>query len=1246
VRTADNRELTRPELNHSMRIRTFILIIAVASVFATASGCRQETQQQAKPEEPDWARLIERKLLAVGLLENLPNDVASDGTECVAALTDLVAALPTEALGPRNLAIVQLLILDELVSKQKLENAQAAFLDAEDAVEMARTCEGNHLVVRMLAAQLVKLGFTAKLIEDPQQVIDAFSAATEISPDDPLVWSEFYSATRDFFDETSQTASRNALRRAWELRPENLVLLMEWLMTQAETRDPTIVQTLTTANNILQPLAPSIEQHGVKLNVAIDAAIQSAAEDAWATVLANVRPLVFVVRPDPAYQLDRPRLQRHLLEYVIHDFSSEFYERAKLSEPVPPVELPVRFVALPDGTQPAADLVVRNALLADYDLDGRVDVVLLTEEQVKIFTQQSSGDSWQVLIEFTVGSVMDRLLAVDLDQDYDLDLVVSGTTGMKVINNQRDGEQLSLIAMPQVAALEQLVDVRSITVADLEHDGDLDLVVSSSTGLSLWSNHGNFEFIDVSEQSTRPPPEMVVSAVVPVDWNQDVAVDLVIAGVPSAEAGVLENVFHNRFRWRSFELPPVDIGDARAFLVEDVDGNMSRDLLVGGAKGITLMRTEIAPTGRVRFLPAESVSHSPTTGLKSWDYDNDGYLDIVAWGTDGLGIYHAEAEGQYRQMSDMFAHTPDSVQACDTGDVDQDGDLDLLLVEGDRVRVYINEGGNANHWIDVTLRAESDPKQPNQRTNSYGIGSLLEVKTGVIYQSQVVTGQSTHFGIGQRKQADLLRVLFTNGIPQNDFSPAAGQHVEVLQRILKGSCPYLYTWTGERYEFFTDCLWAAPIGLQFAEGVLAVPRDWEYLLIPGDRLMERDGEYHLQMTEELWEAAYFDQVQLIAVDHPADVQIYSNEKVGPAEIAAFRIHTVRNKQTPVAAYDQHHRDVLLRIANRDDMYLRAFDHRFAQGLTEEQVIELDFGVWDEPDRFTLFLTGWVFPTDTSLNVAISQNPLMPASQPPSLWVPDAKGEWKLAMPYTGFPGGKTKTIAVDLPAELFSNGDYRVRLVTNMELYWDEVFFTVDEPPTDHRLTNMPPVSAELHYRGFSRRIEHPENGPESYDYEDVSVEPRWPPMRGRFTRYGDVTELVRDSDDLLVVLGAGDEMTLRFRVPEDLPPDGWTRDFLLYNVGWDKDADLNTVLGQTVEPLPFRAMHRYPYPPSITWPDTPRHRRYLRTWQTREQNRGRFWRQVHDAASHLNESSQKLMKLGVKNDSNGSLKHVARTHR
>lgn len=183
-----------------------------------------------------------------------------------------------------------------------------------------------------------------------------------------------------------------------------------------------------------------------------------------------------------------------------------------------------------------------------------------------------------------------------------------------------------------------------------------------------------------------------------------------------------------------------------------------------------------------------------------------------------------------------------------------------------------------------------------------------------------------------------------------------------------------------------------------------------------------------------------------------------------------------------------------------------------------------------------------------------------------------------------------------------------------MELRWDAAFFTVDEKPAQYRMTELPLKNARLSYRGFSKRINRPHRAPESYDFHTVDKVPHWPPMAGRFTRFGVVTDLIRRDDDRLVVMGAGDTMALRFGQHPDKPidpplPPGWKRDFFIRNVGWDKDADLNTVLGQTVEPLPYRAMSSYPFGPRDTPPNSKAYSEYLRRFQTRKLPAADFWR-------------------------------------
>jgi hypothetical protein len=597
---------------------------------------------------------------------------------------------------------------------------------------------------------------------------------------------------------------------------------------------------------------------------------------------------------------------------------------------------------------------------------------------------------------------------------------------------------------------------------------------------------------------------------------------------------------------------------------------------------------------------------------------------------------------------------PPGIRVCRSGDLDGDGDLDIVVVTSQSISVFANQGGNRNRWLDIALVArqiKGDENSASGRVNVHGVGSLLEVKTAGRYQPAVVRGQTTHFGLGRHSAADVVRVMWLNGVPQNIIQPAAERAI-CEQQVLTGSCPYLYAWNGRKFEFVTDLLWAAPLGLQAADGVLLPWREWEYIKIPGEKLAAKDGGYVLQITEELWEAAYLDQVKLIAVDHPGDVDIYSNEKVGPPEIAQFKIHTARDKRRPIAARNHRGRDLLPEITEEDGIYAKPFDIKLRQGLVEEHYIELDLGDVDsvgnalrgnpgavddvtkstppterrpplpassdrslqsgsnrptKPSRITLFLTGWIYPSGTSLNVAISQNPDLPQPKPPALLVPDGSGGWREALAYMGFPGGKTKTIAVDLTG-LLSQGDHRLRIATNLEFCWDQIFFTVDEPPVELRNMGLALESGDLHYRGFSTIAHNRSNGPEQFVYDEITTTAKWPPIQGRFTRFGDVVELIHQRDDRLAVLGAGDELTLRFRAPPSDPPNGWRRDFLLYSVGWDKDANLCTVAGQTVEPLPYKAMNNYPPSAGDRPPDTAQYRQYLREYQTRVQS-GAFWR-------------------------------------
>jgi hypothetical protein len=252
------------------------------------------------------------------------------------------------------------------------------------------------------------------------------------------------------------------------------------------------------------------------------------------------------------------------------------------------------------------------------------------------------------------------------------------------------------------------------------------------------------------------------------------------------------------------------------------------------------------------------------------------------------------------------------------------------------------------------------------------------------------------------------------------------------------------------------------------------------------------------------------------------------------------------------------------------------------------------------EDLTLFLNGWIFPTDASINVALSQSDEL-VSVAPQVRVVGPDGAWHTVVDNMSFPSGKAKTVVVDLAGKFLSR-DRRVRIRTNMQIYWDQAFFATGDVRGPSPTATLEPVGADLRYRGFSRMYRKGGRyGPFWFDYADVSEEPRWLPIAGRFTRFGDVLPLIRRADDMYVVFGPGDEITIEFAASDAPPlPNGWRRDFVLYSDSWLKDADLNTATGQAVEPLPFHGMSRYPYGADEFYPADAEHQRYLRRFNTR----------------------------------------------
>ena len=780
----------------------------------------------------------------------------------------------------------------------------------------------------------------------------------------------------------------------------------------------------------------------------------------------------------------------------------------------------------------------------------------------------------------------------DYDNDGWLDLFAIGTDGRGYLLHNREGKGFEDVTA--AAGVQAVAGVRHALFVDVDHDGDLDLLLVGGGSLAIYRNNldGTFTLFPNADGITRGGSDAAFG-----DFDDDGRTDIFVASENGGDA-----LFHND-GVRGFTDVATALGPRSSTVaVGDYDNDGALDVFVAGPAGAVLWHNSGDGTFTRDTRSAAALARARGASTAAFfDYDNDGWLDLIVAGPRGASLFRNDGSGRFANRSALL---PAPLQHDSTGpmlvaDLDRDGDQDILIGARDGVHLLRNDGGNAHLGMRVQLAALGTGSGKN---NSFGIGSRLEVRAGELYQTRVVTGPVTSFGLGTHFKADVLRVQWTNGVPQSIYFPGTDQDVLERQQ-LKGSCAFLYTWDGKHFRFITDVMWRSALGMPL--GIMAgnaayapAGASQEYVRIPGEALRPKDGRYVLQVTEELWETAYLDQLRLLAVDHPDSVDVFVDERFPPVT-SGLRLYQTVHKRMPRSAVDGRGTDVLEELREHDDRYVSNLTPVQYQGLTEPHELILDLDREAGHPGTLLVLRGWIFPSDASINVALSQQHEVRA-EPPVLEVRDARGRW-VSRGSIGFPSGKDKTMVIDL-AGIFPTGDHHVRVRTNLQIYWDQVFVADDlgAGSLESGITTLAPVSGLLHYRGFSRMYRRGGRyGPHWFDYDSVTKESPWRPITGAATRFGDVRPLLDASDDQYVIMVPGDETTVEFAaLPE--PPAGWSRDFLLYSDGWIKDSDLNTAHGTTVDPLPYHAIRSYPYAPGDAYPADSARQRYLREYNTR----------------------------------------------
>lgn len=852
------------------------------------------------------------------------------------------------------------------------------------------------------------------------------------------------------------------------------------------------------------------------------------------------------------------------------------------SSPAPPDE-EVAFVAAPDSAISAAGWMWGGHIFPDGDT-GPVQLVANSSQMLSVGAASINFPGGATATPPSANGV----LALDFNYDFKTDLVLAGAGGVRLFK-QQSNQFVDATASTALPASVTGAGFSGAWAADIEMDGDLDIVLASVDGSPLVvRNNGDGTFKEARPFEGASQLRGFVWADLDADGDPDATL---LDG--QGRVQFFDNERGGQFRERP---APQGLNSVAAINVGDVNGDGIFDLIALQSNG-NLLRVSDNGEGRdkqtAEILRSEKAEQVPvgTMRLLVADVDNNGGIDIVISGSTSAEVWLSDVEGNFNRFS-----SPIEARIFSMADFTNDGRLDLVGISADgKATRFINRGTKNYHW--QTVRPRAATATGDQRINSFGIGGEMEIRSGLLFQKQLITEPVVHFGLGEQTESDVARIVWPNGAVQAEFELKSDQPVLAEQR-LKGSCPSLFAFDGTGMRFVKDCApWSPAIGLRInMQQTASISQTEEWMKIRGDQLVAKDGYYDMRITAELWETFYLDHYSLMAVDHPAGTDIFADERTATPP-PALAIYTMATPRPFARVLDDNAHDVTEIVRALDSRYLDTFGRGQYQGMTRDHYVEIEM---DEaaPKSGPLWLIahGWLHPTDASVNIALSQN----SQGPPrglSLEVADGKGGWTVARDSLGFPAGKNKIILIDLGNVFRPDAPRRFRLRTNMEIFWDKLEWSTELPSSQIKTRRIGPETAELRYRGFSVMSQADKSSPELPQYDRIATTAqRWRDLIGYYTRFGDVRELINNTDDRIVIMNAGDEMMLRFPAPPP-PPEGWVRDFVMIGNGWIKDGDFNSVFSKTVLPLPARDLTEYTSLPERL-EDDPVYRRHARDWQ------------------------------------------------
>lgn len=1131
------------------RKHTFVVVCAAAacavSVLLTACG----GGSVPKKDSAEYAKVVSAFYIGLGSLQ------VGDDIHAEKNLSDVTQMAAGEPAGWANWGVLAL-------RQRKLD-------DAAQRMERARKlAPDNDRIYQILGYLESGRGNSAAAITD-------WRKAVELNPKN-------YRAAYQLAEEVERQAGPNSdaefaqlIQKILAAQPDNLAAQLELVRTAAKSGDATTVKlALAKVSARSTNWPPEVKAQLAALQAAADGANVKPA--ATRTVflrntlmrVAEFRESLAVLKA-PAGEEAEPFT--HFLKMETPDFSPA------------PADTTLAFDSKPISA-PGAKGDEKWSWVGAIQLGSAGNPVtgFANAREVKL----SSGASSPFPGKASEALLPESVLQVDFNYDFKTDLVLAGASGVRFMRQDAPDKFTDVTAATKLPKNVTSGAYTGAWAVDIEADGDLDIVMGTKDGApKVLRNNGDDTFKEIEPFAGTSGLRGFAWADFDGDGNADAAI---------IDGSEKLHIFHNERQGQFREVKlPTELPAVKALGVADPDNDGILDLLALESSG-TIATVSYRDDNGWSITPLVQIPNAAQAlagemRLRVADLDNNGAMDLILSSVGNSGANGSKPPGTMIWLGGAGAKftlldraaAPSSV--FDVGDLTSGGRLSLVGFDASGAAVQATSKGSKNyHW--QVIRPHAVQAVGDQRINPFGIGGEIEIRSGLLVQKQPIDGPQVHFGLGNQTTAEVVRVVWPNGTVRAEFGVNADQEVVTEQR-LKASCPFLFAWNGTKMNFVKDAVpWGSAIGLRINTlGTAKIATTGEWYKIGRDQLVPHDGYYDLRISAELWEVYYFDRLSLMTVDHPANTEIYVDERfsIPPPKLQYITVKTPHNI---ASATDDLGKDVTELVSKLDGRALSSFGQGQFQGITRDHYLEVDLGK-DAPTSGPLYLIGQgsIHDTESSLNVAITQGDRWHAKGL-TIEVPDGNGGW-VASPAEsnrGFPAGRKKTVVFDLTDAFKPGTPHKIRIRTNLEIYWDCIQWAEGAPTAPTRAVKLDPNVADLHYRGYSV-IEHPDPNapaPEVPNYYQIeSTKQKWRDLIGYYTRFGETKELLTQIDDRYVIMASGDELSLRF--PEqEAPPAGYVRDFVLVGDGWIKDGDFNSTFSKTVLPLPYHAKDLYVTPP------------------------------------------------------------------